>query len=108
MTTASNSVQQTSQAGNTGTVRRFDQWVTYSLSSVKVLGDGSCLLAAIQQEVDVEGESRYCTTLYRAECNRFGLLQNQKLLKREILDDPLDAVRYCETVDLSEFGITIK
>lgn len=93
-------------AGNTATVRRFDQWRTYSLSSVKDLGDGTCLLAAIQQEVDEEGESRYCMTLYRAEYNRYGLIQNHKLLKREILDDPLDAVRYCETVDLSEFGIT--
>lgn len=102
MTTASNSVQQTSQVGNTATVRRFDQWSTYRLSSVKVRGDGTCLIAAIQQEVDEEGEIRYCTTLYRAEYNRYGLLQNHKLIKREILDDPLDAVRYCETVDLGE------
>lgn len=89
-------------AGAEAPLKRFAKWSTYRLSSVKDLGNGRCLLAAIQQEVDKEGESRYYTTLYRAEYNRYGLLYHHKLLKEEIFDDPLDAVRYCETVDLGE------
>ena len=87
---------------------RFGEWKTSNLTAKRYLGDGICLLASIQQEVDDEGESRYCTTIYRKEYNRYGLLQNHKLLRRETFGYLWDAVHYCETVDLSEFGITIK
>ena len=81
---------------------KLGEWKTLNLTAERDLGDGTCLLAAIQKEVDKEGERRYRTTIYRVEYNRDGLIQNCELLRLETFGYMWNAIRYCEEVDLGD------
>lgn len=85
---------------------RFGEWVTFNLIAERDLGDGSCLVAEIMRETDDEGNTLYCADLYKAKRDKMGLLHDNENLRRETFGYLWDAVRFCETEDLSEFGIT--
>lgn len=88
-------------------MQRFGElWSAYTLTATKDLGGGSCLVAAIIQDKDDEGKINYCTDIYKAERGEYGLFHSPDHIKRETFSNLWDAIRFCETVDLSEFGIT--
>ena len=89
-------------------MERFGEpWKTYNIIVTKDLGDGTCLLVSITQSLETEDldEPSYCTVIYRVE---HGKPRLRKPLRRETFGNIRDAIHYCETADLSEFGITIK
>ena len=85
---------------------RFGEWKTFNLTAERDLGDGSCLVAEIMRETDDEGNTLYCADLYKAKRDEIGMLHDNENLRRETFSSLWDAVNYCETVDLGEFGIT--
>lgn len=89
-------------------LKRFGNWEAHSFSSEKELGDGTFLAASILYELDEDDKSWYNAFLYIEKRGEYGRLIEQKLLKQDVFGYIWDAIRFCETVDLSEFGITIK
>lgn len=90
-------------------MERFGKlWKTFKIIATKDLGDGTCLIASITQsmEIDYSDETRYITVIYRGEYNRYGMIGNHKLLKRETFGYLLDAITFCETVDLGDLETT--
>ena len=86
-----------------------ERWTAHTLTAAKDLGDGYSysMVATISYGWD-EGirKIQYRTAVYKAKRGVLGSLHSHENLKRETFGNLLDAVRYCETVDLSEFGIT--
>ena len=84
---------------------RFDRWKTYRMRSECDLGDGSCLVAEVLLDPFWEDEC-YATAIYLERYDDDGFLTERKQIKNADFSNLFDAARYCETVDLSEFGIT--
>ena len=93
--------------------QRFENWQTPVLSGRRRLNDGSYIVALITT-IRIEDDALWHKVyIYRGRYFSFSdLLQNKlgdrKTLKVETFNNLWDAIHYCETVDLSEFGITIK
>lgn len=93
--------------------QRFENWQTIVLSGHRRLNDGSYIMALITT-VRIEADALWHKVyIYRGRyfsCadSRSNNLGDRKTLKMEIFNNLWDAIHYCETVDLSEFGITIK
>lgn len=85
--------------------RRFDQWETNRMRSECDLGDGASLMACLILCPLGDPDERYETIIYleRYDDDR---LTERKQLKHTAFSNIWDAVLYCETVDLGEFGIT--
>lgn len=88
-----------------GVQRRFKKWETSRMRSECDLGDGAFLVAGVILCPLGDPDELYETIIYleRYDDNR---LVERKQLKHAAFSNIWDAVWYCETVDLSEFGIT--
>lgn len=86
--------------------RRFEEWETHRMSSECDLGDGAYLVAEVLFDPSVDDDERYATTIYLEHYDDNNRLTDRKQLKHAAISNIWDAVWYCETVDLSEFGIT--
>lgn len=91
--------------------QRFENWQTITLSGRRRLNDGSYIVALIitvRIEYDALWHKVY---IYHGryfcwDDRRQNKLGDRKTLKVETFNNLWDAIHYCETVDLSEFGIT--
>lgn len=89
-------------------MERFgERWTAYTLTAAKDLGDGYSLVATISYGWD-EGirKIQYRTAVYKAKRGVLGSLHSHENLKQETFGNLLEAVRYCETVDLGEIETT--
>lgn len=93
--------------------QRFENWQTPVLSGRRRLNDGSYIVALITT-VRIEDDALwhrvyiYHGRYFSCADRRQNKLGDRKTLKVETFNNLWDAIHYCETVDLSEFGITIK
>lgn len=90
-------------------LKRFcEQWKAFNIIATKDLGDGTCLLASITHGLEIKdiNETHYITVIYKGEYNRYGMIGNRKLLKRETFGNLRDAITFCETVGLGEIETT--
>ena len=92
----------------TPTWRFRGQWNKFYQSALKDLGDGTCLLASITQDVDLEDfTTTYCATIERADyLHPYGLIRNRRILKRDTFSNLRAAVIFCETIDLGDLETT--
>ncbi len=109
MTTASNSVQQTSQAGNTaaiaGVQRRFPAWTILELESCHIRqSDGTYIYAMVDNYHDPEDPHPYHAEIIREIDTGFG--PDYEHLKGRSFDDLISALLYLESVDLGEHETT--
>lgn len=89
-----------------GVQRRFDKWNTSRLFSERKLGDGNYLKAEVFFDPFADDDAKYITDIFRERYDDDNRLTDRKQLKHAAFSNIWDAVLYCETVDLSEFGIT--
>lgn len=91
--------------------QRFENWQTITLSGRRRLNDGSYIVALITT-IRIEDDALwhrvyiYHGRYYSWSDLRQNKLGERKTLKVETFNNLWDAIHYCETVDLSEFGIT--
>lgn len=91
--------------------QRFENWQTIVLSGHRRLNDGTYIMALITT-VRIEDDALWHKVyIYRGRyfsCadRRQNKLGDRKTLKVETFNNLWDAIHYCETVDLGEFGIT--
>lgn len=91
-----------------GVQRRFKEWETSRMRSECDLGDGAFLVASVILCPLGDPDELYETIIYLERYDDDKRLTERKQLKHAAFSNIWDAVLYCETVDLSEFGITIK
>lgn len=106
MTTASNSVQQTSQAGNTATIagvqRRFPAWTILELESCHIRqSDGTYTYATVDNYQDQKDPHPYHAEIIREIDAGFG--PDFERLAWESFDDLIEALLFLESVDLGEY-----
>ena len=89
-----------------GVQRRFDQWETNRMRSECDLGDGAFLVASVILCPLGDPDELYETIIYLERYDDDNRLTERKQLKHAAFSNIWDAVLYCETVDLGEFGIT--
>lgn len=86
--------------------RRFEEWEAERVYSECDLGDGVYLEAEVSFDMNAEDDNRYATNIYLERYDDDNRLTERKQLKHAAFSNIWDAVLYCETVDLGEFGIT--
>lgn len=91
--------------------QRFENWQTPVLSGRKRLNDGSYIVALITTARIEDDALWHKVYIYRGRyfsCadRRQNKLGDRKTMKVETFNNLWDAIQFCETVDLSEFGIT--
>lgn len=106
MTTASNSVQQTSQAGNTATIagvqRRFPAWTILELESCHIRqSDGTYIYATVDNYQDPKDPHPYHAEIIREIDAGFG--PDFEHLKGRSFDDLISALLWLEDIDIKKY-----